>query len=190
MSLGTQCESDFGQNFVNPLTNLHKPLLTSWGLLESLSILNPCQTSESLFPFSRCLVALVKDFSSLWGRTFWLTVKLITILSRSFLSGTGLSLQLRGSEIANWLKSGSWAKILLLQSNVAFLSFAQEFFCLYRLNKKCRRLLIYFLPGNIMMDQPVPKIHLSHVTIKITFLVLPIWVRPIRTLLCLCFPLP
>lgn len=87
------------------------------------------------------------------------------------------SLHSRGSRSENWLKSGNWftdQDYLLSLSNIAFLSFVWEVFCLYRLNKKCCRLFIYFMPVNTMIDMSVPKVHMSHSTVKFTFPMLTI----------------
>lgn len=56
-----------------------------------------------LFSFSLHTVALVKGLRFFWWRALWLTVKLIDILSRSFLRENWLSLHSNGYGSVNWL---------------------------------------------------------------------------------------
>lgn len=46
--------------------------------------------------------------------------------------------------------------------------------------------LIYFMPGNTMIDYSVPNVHINHATIKFILSLLTIMGQAIMTLLCLC----
>jgi hypothetical protein len=89
-----------------------------------------------------------------------------------------LSLNSRGSGSPNWLKSRNPFMGQNSKFPFAAIQRSLSFICLiffsYTDKQKFSWLIIFLLPGNITVDQPVPKVHMRHTTIKSILLVLTI----------------